>query len=224
MQRLSLIFMASVMVVTVSMAQSVQTRYFNDRYTKEDVPQKRARYSETVENFQDGSVATTTTNLKKNEVESREVWKGDEPVGKWVGLTGRGPQEMDFDFPLIYTREGCPSDGSISSIKDFFVDNATFNYVAPKLANGENHMDILRKNLRYPAKARRGGIQGTVELIVTIGEDGKVADVKVGDGVEKHMDKEAARVIRMFSFSSPPMLDGQPKRVCMKLPIRFKLN
>ncbi len=116
-----------------SAAQTGNTKYYKNAYAGEEVPREKAKYAQTITDNPDGSISKEWKNLKKNQVESRAILKGDEPVGIWVYMTLKGPEEMDYDFTLEYTDQECPKD---IAIKNFFADEPGISYEAPKLATG----------------------------------------------------------------------------------------
>jgi TonB family protein len=202
-------------------AQTTETKYYKSRSMDEEVPQEKAKYSKTITNNPDGSIATERKNLKKNQIESRQVLKGEEPVGIWVYLTGKGPAEMDYDFNLEYTNQECPRS---FDIKNYFADDLSVSYESPKIATGEQFYEFIGKNLVYPAKARREGIQGKVDLIFDLTKEGIIENVRVKKGVHVVLDKEAVRILRKVKFSSPPKIKGQPETLCANASITFRLG
>jgi TonB family protein len=209
---------------TIAFAQTSDTRYYRSRFLDEEVPQKKAKYSQTIEEA-NGVRTTTLTNLKKGQIESRIAWRGDEPVGKWIGLSGKGPEELDFGFDLRYGSRVCPNSEAMSGNVELFSNDESASYVAPILAYGDGTlMTFIRHKLRYPAKARRTGISGTVFLAFIVTAAGEVQDVVVTKGADIVLDKEAARLIRALKFSSPPMRNGKPTEICVQMPLKFLLQ
>jgi TonB family protein len=200
--------------------QKTETRYYNDRGSDEEVPKEKAKYSESITTNPDGSITKESKNLKKNEVYHRQTLKGEEPVGSWIYLTGRGPAEMDYDFQLEYSTDDCSRD---SNIKDYFADDPAAGYEAPKLSTGEAFVEFVRKNMVYPSRARREGIQGKVELTFEFTADGLIKNIRVKKGVHMVLDKEAMRVLRKLKFSTRPKINGQPKDLCGNVSLSFRL-
>lgn len=95
----------------------------------------------------------------------------------------------------------------------------------PEFEGGyEAMMNFIRKNMRYPASARRMGIEGTVYLSFVVGRDGSINDVQVLRGISADCDKEAVRVVQAMPNWKPGKQNGKPVLVRFNLPIRFKLN
>jgi len=95
----------------------------------------------------------------------------------------------------------------------------------PEFEGGyEAMMNFIKKNMRYPASARRMGIDGTVYVSFVVGKDGTINDVKVLRGISADCDKEAVRVVQMMPPWKAGKQNGKPVFVRFNLPIKFKLN
>ena len=78
--------------------------------------------------------------------------------------------------------------------------------------------------LRYPAQARRMGIEGKVFVQFVVDKDGTLTDVQAIKGIGAGCDEEAVRVISKAKRWSPGKQRGRPVKVRMILPITFKLG
>lgn len=83
--------------------------------------------------------------------------------------------------------------------------------------------DYVGKNLSYPPKASRMGIQGRVFVEFIVEKNGTLTDIKVAKGIGGGCDEEAIRVISEAPRWNPGKQRGQPVRVRMVMPIVFKL-
>lgn len=83
---------------------------------------------------------------------------------------------------------------------------------------------FISKNLRYPASARRMGIEGQVFVSFVIDKEGKISDVQVVKGISADCDKEAVRVVNLMPNWKPGKQNGRPVKSRFVLPIRFKLE
>lgn len=104
-------------------------------------------------------------------------------------------------------------------------DPVTRVKVMPQFEGGAEALaKYMRKNLKYPAIARRMTIEGAVFVSFVIDTDGHVVDAKVIKGISKECDEEAIRVVS----NMPPWIAGRqndkPVMVHMVLPIRFQLS
>ncbi len=82
----------------------------------------------------------------------------------------------------------------------------------------------VAKNLRYPAQARRMGIEGKVFIQFTVNEYGELTDIKALKGIGAGCDEEAMRVLESAPEWQPGTTEGKPVKVKMVLPITFKLD
>jgi periplasmic protein TonB len=139
----------------------------------------------------------TIEEIKQNEVAAVEV---------------EGPTEVVFEEPAPVVVED---------------ENKVFMVVEqqPEFEGGyEAMMNFIRKNMRYPASARRMGIDGTVYVTFVVGKDGTINDVKVLRGISADCDKEAVRVVQMMPPWKAGRQNGKAVLVRFNLPIKFKLN
>lgn len=83
---------------------------------------------------------------------------------------------------------------------------------------------FIAENIKYPKKAKRKGIQGTVYIDFMISRTGKVSEVQVVKGIKNGelLEEEALRVMRAMPDWIPD--PKEPKQVRMTIPVRFVLN
>ncbi|MEK6482195.1 energy transducer TonB [Catalinimonas sp. 4WD22] len=125
-----------------------------------------------------------------------------------------GTGEVVMDLPV----EG---DGQVAAAPE---EVYQFVEQMPEFDGGmEALAQFLQKNLKYPATARRMGIEGTVFVKFVVGEDGEVEKVEVMKGIVKDCDEEAARVISKMPAWKPGKQNNKQVKVSMMLPIKFKL-
>ena len=84
--------------------------------------------------------------------------------------------------------------------------------------------EFVSKKLKYPAQARRMGIEGKVFVEFVIERDGTITDVKAIKGIGAGCDEEAVRVLQSAPKWKPGKQRGKPVRQRMVLPIAFKLG
>jgi periplasmic protein TonB len=83
---------------------------------------------------------------------------------------------------------------------------------------------FVQKNLKYPAQARRMGIEGKVFVQFVVDRDGSLTEVKAVKGIGAGCDEEAVRVISEAPKWKPGKQRGRAVKVRMILPITFKLG
>ena len=100
----------------------------------------------------------------------------------------------------------------------------SIGYVAPKIKNGQTSINtFIRNYVFYPEIAKIKKIQGTSIILFTINTEGRIENIKVRKGTNISLDKEAVRVIKLIPFTSPAMLNGRPRNICVKQKIKFNL-
>ena len=141
-------------------------------------------------------------------------------TGTWefIGRNGQVAQRIEFPEGIIANieRERQTRDMRIlSELPD----------EKPVLIGGIDFlMSHLVNSLRYPANARRRGVQGTVWISATITANGRMIDEKVEEGPGHGLNEEALRVIQMLPDDwLPGRTNGQPVDVRIAIPIKFKL-
>jgi len=199
-----------------SSAQTVTTRFLDKK--QNEVPEKKAKYIETITKHEDGKIDTEIKKIKSGKIISRSSFKSVEPFG----ITNNGGKIIDYDFEMNYKDTICLGDTIL--INGIFEDNDSLNYKAPKISSGEiNFLKFLTANLQYPNIALEHNIQGKVYVRFLINKEGKIENISVVKGTDILLDKEAVRVFRKLKFDSPIIIYGEAKNVCMTIPITFKL-
>ena len=87
-----------------------------------------------------------------------------------------------------------------------------------------NFYRYINQNLKYPARARRMGIEGRVYLQFIVEKDGSLIDIKVVRGLGSGCDKEAIRLLKRAPKWIPAKYRGKLVRVQRYVPIRFLLR
>ncbi len=83
---------------------------------------------------------------------------------------------------------------------------------------------FVGEKMKYPAQARRMGVEGKVFVQFVIGKDGSINDVKIIKGIGAGCDEEAARVMQSAPSWNPGKQRGKPVKQRYTLPIIFKLG
>lgn len=116
------------------------------------------------------------------------------------------PQEVEKEDPneifLVVEETAAPVGGM----------NAFYEYVGKQMQG------------KYPAQARRMGIEGRVFVEFVVEKDGSLTDVKAIKGIGAGCDELAVKVVQNAPKWKPGKQRGKPVRQKMVLPIVFKLN
>jgi periplasmic protein TonB len=81
-----------------------------------------------------------------------------------------------------------------------------------------------KMNGKYPAQARRMGVEGKVFVQFVIGKDGSISDVKVLKGIGAGCDELATKVMQEAPSWNPGKQRGKAVKQRYTLPIIFKLG
>lgn len=83
---------------------------------------------------------------------------------------------------------------------------------------------FVGEKMKYPAQARRMGVEGRVFVEFVVNRDGSIVDVKAIKGIGAGCDEEAVRVVQSAPSWKPGKQRGKPVRQKMVIPIIFKLG
>ncbi len=84
--------------------------------------------------------------------------------------------------------------------------------------------EYIRTNMKYPAQARRMGVEGKVYVQFVVDKDGNLIDVKAIKGIGAGCDEEAVRVVKEAAKWKAGKQRGKPVKQRMVMPIAFKLG
>lgn len=82
----------------------------------------------------------------------------------------------------------------------------------------------INMNLIYPKEAKEKNIQGRVMAGFTIDERGKITDIRILNGADPLLDKEALRVLSLSPDWEPGRVDGKAVPVSYSFPVIFLLR
>ena len=88
----------------------------------------------------------------------------------------------------------------------------------------EKMIRFIAKNIKYPPIAKENNITGKVYISFVVSKTGKVTNVEVVRSVDKYLDAEAVRVIKLMPNFKPGKQRGKPVNVKYNIPINFTLN
>ncbi|MFP4522451.1 MAG: energy transducer TonB, partial [Fibrobacterota bacterium] len=79
----------------------------------------------------------------------------------------------------------------------------------------EDVIPVFTPPISYPGKARDMGIEGTLEIVFVVTEEGKVGSVDIVRSPHQSFDREARKTIARWKFK-PAKNDGVPVKVRVK--------
>jgi protein TonB len=137
-------------------------------------------------------------------------------------------EEIKVEFDAEITEDTKVSEITIAEVEQPKEDVDEVFLVVEESASPQGGMqafyEYVNKKVKYPAQARRMGIEGKVFVEFVINRDGSIQDVKAIKGIGAGCDEEAVRVIQSAPSWKPGKQRGKPVRQRMVLPITFKLG
>jgi TonB family protein len=97
------------------------------------------------------------------------------------------------------------------------LDNAKeINSTIPKF------ISFAHRKIKYPESSRKAGIEGQVNVAFYINQDGLPFRIAVTKSVNKEIDEEAIRVIKLYKWP-PPIYKAEKTMILVILPVTFTL-
>lgn len=103
-------------------------------------------------------------------------------------------------------------------------DNALYGYADtyPSFPGGIEAMKrFLQTHIVYPPEEAQQMIGGVVMVSVIINKDGTLTDIHIVKGINRNLDAEALRVVKLMPAWNPGRLKEQPIRFITRIPVRF---
>jgi TonB family protein len=175
----------------------------------------------------DSTITIELRSVSGNTLLRRDEYKRKKPVGTWI-------QQYDPAKPALKTVYDIDDEGVLAScpvgyIYELGTSSLSFggmghNFAPPVLAGEKSPSEFLRVNLRYPNSARESGVHGKVRIKGTLTETGELTDLAISRSVDRDLDAEVFRIVKMMRFKGPALVDGKPARLCVSLPVSFELE
>lgn len=175
------------------------------------------------------AVVRTTKNFTREVIQTVE--KSTEQVTKAVGQIPEQATVEEATIPKEIPADIDITDKDPSAIMQKVNtgdDDDIFDVVEemPVFPGGQTGlMEFIAKNLRYPVKAQKEGIQGRVIARFIVEKDGSVSNLAVARrSASSELDAEAIRVLSTMPKWTPGKQRGKEVRVKYTVPIAFKLS
>lgn len=153
-------------------------------------------------------------------------YENDKRVGVWEFWSdGRLEQKFDFTHHVVTNLK--PAD---LPYKYWIKEGETYKEIkpdqAPVFIGGKRWFYYYFSTLlRYPANARRMGIEGKVFISATITKEGEMINEKVEEGPGYGLNEEALRVFQMIPKDwIPAKVNGENVDIKILIPVSFKLG
>ncbi len=80
---------------------------------------------------------------------------------------------------------------------------------------------FVSSHTKYPPICKDAGIQGTVLVNFTVGKDGWINEPVIEEPLDRRLDAEALRVVRLLPQFRPGLVKGKPTEVRFNIPVKF---
>lgn len=133
------------------------------------------------------------------------------PLWKPASIGGK-PVPVQFNLPVAFKLDGEDSSDSKES------------FIGAHYKGGETALQqFINQNLKYPKKALKSNVEGTVVAQAIIDDKGKVKRVEVLKHVNEACDKEAICLIKSLPAFQPAIRNGVAVESTYLISIKFKL-
>ena len=141
---------------------------------------------------------------------SEEALRLIKSMPNWTPGTQQGiPVKVKYTLPIKFNLGGNNTTST----------NTTAGFIGGEVALSE----YLANNLKYPKKARKKKIEGTVVVNFIVTENGTVTGANILRGIGGGCDIEALRIVNDMPNWIPAIKNGITVRSTYNLPIQFKL-
>jgi len=83
---------------------------------------------------------------------------------------------------------------------------------------------FITENLKYPRKARKNKIEGRVIVLFDVNVLGEIENVRIKESFNPELNKEAVRVVAIFTNWKPKQINFIRVKSTLQLPITFELE
>ena len=136
-------------------------------------------------------------------------------------------EDLNLKFDVEVTEETKVEEVVVAPVEEKENVDEIFSVVEesaePKSGMGAFYKYVGEK-IKYPAQARRMGVEGRVFVQFVVNRDGSIVDVTVLKGIGAGCDEEATRIVQSAPAWKPGKQRGKPVRQKMVIPIIFKLG
>ncbi len=169
----------------------------------------------------DGVEKQSIDDIDPNQIESMNVYKGEEAIKKYGD---KGKNGVIFILlkkntdEIIKTSETSDDGGEVG--KTFLIVEEM-----PEFPGGDAALRaFIAENVKYPESLGLTNVEGRVYVRFVVNKLGKVEQVKVARGVHEILDNEAVRVVSMLPDWKPGRQGGKEVDTYYTVPIMFSIQ
>lgn len=155
----------------------------------------------------------------------REYTNGNR-VGNWKFFKQDGSVEWEYDWTSL-TLSGKPLQLPLSAYQGEngkWISDKPENKVT-RLSGLHEWISFLNQTLRYPMEAIDNEVQGTVEVEITMDENGMPVEYGIAGKAPKQLVRESLRVVQLNMPETVPFeINGKKVKVKICIPVTFRLE
>jgi TonB family protein len=159
--------------------------------------------------------------FENGSISAKGSYKNNYLDGTFTFYKKNGNVELSKTYQIA---DSLKSDESIGIIYNSSLLNSDLE-ILPKFLGGDlnSFRAFINNSLRYPEKAAEKGMQGRVIISFYVNIIGALENIIVINSVDKELDREALRVVKLSPFWEPGFQLGIPVKVSFNIPIIFSL-
>ena len=121
--------------------------------------------------------------------------------------------------------ESAPTEKAVATDKEDEMEIFINRDYQPEYSRGPSElMSFIKRNLRYPDKAREKGVEGICVVEFAVNQDGSISDFKVIKSLDPDCDQEALRIVKAIPNKwEPGRMYGKIIKSKYSVPIAFRL-
>jgi TonB family protein len=174
-----------------------------------------------------GKVENVKAIYGKNTELNEEAMRVVSSMPNWIpGKRNGKPVDVNFTTWVDFKLQSKPSTNVIAQeFSPAKGEPYTIVEEMPKFPTGnKGFWNFIASQIRYPEKAKKNNIQGTVNVTFVVNAKGKIEKPKITRSIDPEMDAEALRVISSMPNLIPGKIKGMPVDVKMTVPVKFALE
>lgn len=225
---------------------SQDTIYLNKDWERVTIRENYAYFKIVIKDKQDTNIASEKTFSKSGQIieeNNYSIFSKSTKHGKSKAWHLNGKIKRDIDYTdgningklLTYWENGQIKrndtyingkfiEGVIKNPEGIEIEHYDFEIMPIFPGGNEELTTYIKKNIKYPRRARKKGVNGKVVVKFEVSESGKVVNPIIIKSVSKELDDEALRVVGNMPNWKPGVFDGENVPVYFNLPINFTLR
>ncbi|BDD03592.1 energy transducer TonB [Aureibacter tunicatorum] len=212
--------------------EGIESHWYSNKQLQKEVlyddSLSRTQYNQKVVSFYDSLGKQlisegngTMLNYENNVLIDSGMVKDMRKHGKWKGY--------DIDSKLLSYEEKYENGELVRGVSfDDQRNKYSYEQITEEVSIGDKGIkglyEFISNNLKYPGKARRRAIQGSVYIKMIISKEGNVNDIIIINNLNPYLNEETLRVLSLIDRVTPYKLRGQGIKHELTFPVIYRLR